>query len=1185
MGYAMWLTRRFLVGFLAFLAAALPAFGEEPAAAPAPETPQAGPAATEDLTVELVQTRIKQLEEAKELPDEIKAPALELRKKTLTELQAAALAVQRTEKFVASRKQVPEDLKAIRAQLTVDLPDPAAAVDPKVAIAELEQLLSKAEQELFEAEKRFEEAERRMKQRIDKRGEIVQAIAAAKEQSTELENSKPPNKAPEVVAAHGEYVAARRRTLDAEIAAFEQELSLYEAQNELLPLLKDQATRTRTYAQKKVKHLQSELLNRRKREAERQAREAIRDAANAHPAVKMLAENNSALAKKRTGPEGILYKIEQATHYRETLESELAAIRTNFASITEKIKAGGLTNVVGLRLRRQKMELPDVDVHYRKIRERREDLNWTNLELLDAEDQRALFSDIGKRTAEILDSLDPVPPPEEYEEVKAKINELLVGQRDLLQSLIADYITYSEKLAQLDVVEKELIQTVDDYHSFIGEHVLWIRSAAPLSLSETSQIYEALDWILDPDRWLHVAHVATTNEFLPHWAVCCFPIMLALLLALRNRFRSRLNEIGDKAAKGTADAFTPTLQALALTVVLALPFPGFLWLCGWLLTTAAEAAEFPRAVGVALETVAVLYLATELLRHSFRPRGLAVAHFGWPMAPLLELRRRIRWLLMLGLPAVFLVVLTEYQSTESYKSSLGRLAFIFGLVVLSLCLAELLRPSGRVMAPLLGPDSDGRLRKPSRVWYPFAVSVPLFLIVVSALGYHYTALQITWRLKEALWLALTVLFARALLLRWLIVARRKLAMRRWRERRAQQLAAQNDPNAAPAMGSVAQAAEQPNLDLATVHDQTQRLLHTAVTVALIAGLCMIWADVLPALKILDQFVLWDASSVSAVAADAAASSAEGAGAQEAASTQTLPTTAEEAASRKVTLVNLIAALVVTMLALLASKNLPGFLEIAVLQRLPIDNGARYAITTICRYVFTVVSVVFACANLGFSWDKVQWLLAAMSVGLGFGLQEIFANFVSGLIILFERPIRVGDIVTIDEITGVVSRIRMRATTITNWDRKEFVVPNKEFITGRLLNWTLSDQINRIVVNVGVAYGSDTQRVRELLLEVAASHPVVMKDPAPVATFEGFGEHSLNFVLRCYLPNLENRLEVINHLHMTVDRRFRESGIELALPQRGVHIRTLPQNLALADANGAGEAQEEAEDGDRRVSAA
>jgi len=230
------------------------------------------------------------------------------------------------------------------------------------------------------------------------------------------------------------------------------------------------------------------------------------------------------------------------------------------------------------------------------------------------------------------------------------------------------------------------------------------------------------------------------------------------------------------------------------------------------------------------------------------------------------------------------------------------------------------------------------------------------------------------------------------------------------------------------------------------------------------------------------------------------------------------------------------------------------LEIAILQRLPLEPATRYAITTLSRYAITVLGVVAVCGTLGITWDKVHWLIAAVSVGLGFGLQEIFANFISGLIILFERPVRVGDIVTVGDVSGIVSRIRIRATLIVDWDRKELIVPNKEFITGRVLNWTLSDQMNRVVVNVGVAYGSNPARVRELLLKIAADNEFILKDPAPMASFEGFGDSALNFVLRCYLPNLENRLAVTHDLHAKIHEAFLTEGIEIPFPQHDLNIR-------------------------------
>jgi potassium efflux system protein len=134
-------------------------------------------------------------------------------------------------------------------------------------------------------------------------------------------------------------------------------------------------------------------------------------------------------------------------------------------------------------------------------------------------------------------------------------------------------------------------------------------------------------------------------------------------------------------------------------------------------------------------------------------------------------------------------------------------------------------------------------------------------------------------------------------------------------------------------------------------------------------------------------------------------------------------------------------------------------------------------------------------------------------------------------------------------------MKIRATTITDWDRKEYVVPNKEFIIGRVLNWTLSDQVNRVVINVGVAYGSDTERARTVLQQIAHAHPLVLKTPPPRATFEQFGDSSLTIVLRLFLPNLEHRTDVVHDLHTAIHKRFAEEGIEIAFPQLELHVRS------------------------------
>jgi len=166
----------------------------------------------------------------------------------------------------------------------------------------------------------------------------------------------------------------------------------------------------------------------------------------------------------------------------------------------------------------------------------------------------------------------------------------------------------------------------------------------------------------------------------------------------------------------------------------------------------------------------------------------------------------------------------------------------------------------------------------------------------------------------------------------------------------------------------------------------------------------------------------------------------------------------------------------------------------------------------------------------------------MTVGLGFGLQEIFANFISGLIILFEQPIRVDDVVTVGDVTGKVSMIRIRATTIRKWDQRELIVPNKEFITGRLINWTLSDNVLRMVFPVGMA------------------EPRVIDEPKPVVVFTGFGASSLDFELRVYLSGMDNYVPLWHDINCAIDDAFRKAEIEIAFPQQDLHLRSIDPGL-------------------------
>lgn len=233
-----------------------------------------------------------------------------------------------------------------------------------------------------------------------------------------------------------------------------------------------------------------------------------------------------------------------------------------------------------------------------------------------------------------------------------------------------------------------------------------------------------------------------------------------------------------------------------------------------------------------------------------------------------------------------------------------------------------------------------------------------------------------------------------------------------------------------------------------------------------------------------------------------------------------------------------------------------------LPKTSMQRGAREALVTITGYIMFVIAALVALSVAGFDFSNIAIIAGALSVGIGFGLQNIVNNFVSGLILLFERPIRKGDWIQVGTTEGYVQDIRIRSTRIVTFDRSDVIVPNSELISNQVTNFMLEDIRGRAIVRVGVAYGSDTEKVRYILLQVAEENDLVVKDgtsPKPLILFRGFGDSSLDFELRVHLYDVDRRLSTISNLNFAIDRAFREEGIEIPFPQRDVHVKSLPQN--------------------------
>lgn len=230
-------------------------------------------------------------------------------------------------------------------------------------------------------------------------------------------------------------------------------------------------------------------------------------------------------------------------------------------------------------------------------------------------------------------------------------------------------------------------------------------------------------------------------------------------------------------------------------------------------------------------------------------------------------------------------------------------------------------------------------------------------------------------------------------------------------------------------------------------------------------------------------------------------------------------------------------------------------------KLRVDRGAREAIVTTTGYLGGAIAFLVMLSIAGIEFTNLAIIAGALSVGIGFGLQNVVNNFVSGLILLLERPIRTGDWIVVGGTEGYVKSINIRSTQIQTFDRADVIVPNSELISGQVVNWMLGDPYGRVKVPVGVAYGSDTAKVKEILLKVGNEHPLTIHGnpnvPEPSVLFLGFGDSSLDFELRCVIREVDKRLSVLSDLNFAIDAAFREHGIEIPFPQRDLHLRGWP----------------------------
>ena len=1091
-------------------------------------------------TAEQIEAAITAVEAREGLEAETRSKVVQQLRDAQEQVQKRLSAESAVAVFAAAIITAPAETEVLRRALDGE---PAVAptveslgIDDDMTLAELEQRLARETADIAVVQSSLDELEAKIEIQLvlpsQARERIYQLRAGRAELAALIDKPPVPGEPKALTDARKFAALLRRDAQSAEISRLEQATLSYTVRLDLLTVQRDTAARSQLEGRRRVELLRTIVNERRQFAAivtQQGAMAAEQAAADKHRIVRNLAEGNASLTRELPD---IAADIERETGELNQIAGAASDIERRLARSQKQLEVGGLSRAIGLLLLVERRNLPQVSQYRAQVRARGTKLAEFGLAQVQVQEKRRELTSIDATLQELMVEVSAdISDTEELAEIRKEVGQLLRDRRDLLSQADNYYRGYLQVLGDLDSAQRRLLEVAGEHREFLDQNLMWIPSAPIAFTGELRRILPGAKWAFSSESWR--ASIVEAFESLRGNIVAAvfFVLILVLVLLVRRPLARSQETMSARVGRLSTDNIGLTLAALATAAVRALPVPLLFGATAWFLINAPQPSAFSLAVARSLWMTAAFLYNVLLFREFSNSAGVLKVHFGWQEDNLAIIRRQLDWLTYVAGPLAFIAIwLFQSESVED-RAVFGRMVFIILLVLLAFVLRSLSHPVAGVAGNYYKRNADIWVSKLRWFWYALAVGIPFLLCLLSILGYVFASVKLLDLLADTVWLLLALIVVNLVVLRWLALTRRKLALQiALEEREAQK--AEREKEAQPESESEAPQVTPTPLDLDAVDQQTRKLLRAALLIVGVLAGWRIWAEMFPAFTLLDQVALWS---------------------------QTVVVDGVETIA-PVTLADLFLALLVVAVTAIASKNLPGLMEIAVLRHLTLEPGSQYATITLVRYVVVTVGAVSVLNIVGWNWSQIQWLVAALSVGLGFGLQEIVANFVSGLVILFERPVRVGDTVTVGQLTGTVSRVRIRATTIIDWDRKEIIVPNKSFITEQVVNWTLSDPITRIVVPVGVSYGSDVDLVHKVIADTVESLPLVMEEPPPKVYFTGFGDSSLDFTVQVYLRQLADRLPLTHSVHEAILKALRENGIEIPFPQHDLHIRSTDVSL-------------------------
>ncbi len=1093
------------------------------------------------LSSEEIQNRISTVEQSNSLTDTMKTLIAERYRAALSDIELASGYRVAVQKLQNEQSEAPTQIRRIRAELErrklsdssreQDIPSNSSPEELERIYGTVLASRREAEAELERLTKRLEEEYGKPSRAREKIISLRTLIEDLKQEGQELRTDivDPLSREAFEVAT-----SARVDALEAEIELLDQQLLGNRIQIQLLRAKKENAA----YSIREINTRLSSL-----REILEEARMQIFEKTRLEN-LEILEQDSvpgvlSLVAKENLEMIGLyqhqLKQYDSIEAQRHRFDPMIESISRVFQNTKLRLELEQTDTPLGQIIREEQEDFPKPSYFASQRREVNEALSRVGLRLINAEAKRNVLLD---KEVFLQSQMEELGIDSISEGEKRRFLDLVAQYEGLLDQTITNDIALEKNLHELDDVMRELKEQTEEYDQFLEERLLWIRSSPPIHLADFSKIAGTTKPFFDLANWKKTVDAAWKGVQETPWKTVWFFLVLVLLFSRRWIYQA-LVAAGKPVGKINKDRFAYTLEGLFFTILLVLPFPLLCRFMSDVLTTGSDGDPFVLGLARAFYRVTSTGFFLLGIQALFMSDGIADKHFQWKKNRRMETSRVLRRFAFTALPLLFLTVFIITSNPARFGGILGLAAFAAYTLSILYLAYSFLHPKRGLMRFFYENRKESFWWRWRWVWFLMGILAPITLVLLAWYGYIHTTADLYFRLESTAWVLAGVWLLSALVRRNMLILRRKLMYEAVKKKQESERKAQQDQRNEEEATIVPIESDTHEIDQVSAMDNdTRQLFNAGMLVLALAGLAWIWEDVFPALKILDSVSIW---------------------------TQTTLVEGVETIY-SVSLADFLRALVLGFLAFILAKNLPSLINILLIRQGDSSSGTRYAISTLLQYAIIAIGTLLVFRNLGVTGEQLGWVAAALGVGIGFGLQEIVANFISGIIVLFEQPVRVGDVVTIGNATGVVSRIHIRATTIRDWENKELLVPNRELITGQVLNWTLSDTITRVEITVGIAYGSDVQEALDILVQTAQENPRILDQPAPFVHFEQFGDNSLNLTLRAFVPVMGDRLASVTEMNKVIDQRFKEAGIEIAFPQMDIHVKgeTPEQKVAKAE---------------------